>query len=60
MFPPLGGSTNANEGKEQDIYVSVSLLQFCKYIGGSATDSTKLRGSPTKQHKDSQGMYVTR
>jgi hypothetical protein len=25
------------------IYISVSLWQLCKYIGGSATDSTKLR-----------------
>jgi hypothetical protein len=50
-FPSLGGSTNANEGKEQDIYIYISV----SFMTVLATDSMKLRklwGSTTKHHKD--------
>jgi hypothetical protein len=67
-FPHLEDQQTQMKGRSKTftyiyLYISVSLWQLCKYIGGSATDSTKLRSYgalQSKHHEDSQGMYVTR
>ncbi len=56
MFPPLGGSTNANEGKEQDIYIHIfiyiglimTVVQIYRWKCNRFNEAKKLWGSPIK------------